>query len=958
MTLTVTDDDGGVATDTLLVTVSNVAPTADAGADQTADESQLVSFSGTFTDPGPLDVHTIDWDFGDGQTAAGTLTPDHAYADDGVYTVTLTVTDDDGGVATDTLLVTVDNVDPAPAITGLPAGNISPEHTPISLSVDANDPGTLDTFTYLWEVIASNGQAIPDGSDATFGLTPDDDGTYAVTVTVTDDDTGVGTVTEIITVTHVTFRVTDFTANASGFDAKFIREADMSVVNLYDGIDAGVDVADVTVTGPSGPVAGSLVWHSATDTASWVATGGVLAAGNYDVTLASRSDGWKDERDGELLDGNSDGTVGDDFTTTFTVDPLTDPVVSLPDFARGPDQAVDVPATAIGLPISISDGTSVTDVRLVLDYDWSVLNVTGASLAAGVPGDWLLTTVDLTVDGRVVLEASGATGLPAGATAIIDLTASVPVGAQYGAAQILRISSLELNGGAIDGVADQAVHKVAYLGDATGNRGYSGLDASFLARVAAALDTGFDAFELTDPVIIGDTADSGSVSSMDTTYVAGKAVGLSQPQIPDLPASNSATPIPMGIEPTVSIPAEIRGVPGSTSHATADIDDAAGLQAFDFTITYDTALLDLSNADVSLAGLTATDWSLVSNVNDVAGEIRVVVWATEPLGGGAGSLLDMAFQVLAGAETGTTPLDLEVQFNETMLDTTAVDGSVFIFAGEVKDQHIFYNNSVFDINDPDPYANDDNAIAADKEALLPDGEATFENYTSYRRGINGIMVDVANLPPVGGDIDPDDYFEFKVGNSDHPSSWQPAPDPVTVAVREDDGTDGSNRLTIIWADNDIRNEWLQVTVLANTYTGLAAEHVFYFGNAVAEAGNSTSDVQVGIVDLLLARNNPRNFFSLAEIDFPYDYNRDQRVNSTDVVLARNNQTNFLHSLRLVDLSGNKEEAAAGDTESRDGLLAKLAWLEEFEQFRAKDQQSGEGKPAEETMDAWLAIYGA
>ena len=71
--------------------VGNIAPTVNAGPDQTADESQLVSFSGSFTDPGAADTHTVDWDFGDGQTAAGTLTPDHAFADDGVYTVRLTV---------------------------------------------------------------------------------------------------------------------------------------------------------------------------------------------------------------------------------------------------------------------------------------------------------------------------------------------------------------------------------------------------------------------------------------------------------------------------------------------------------------------------------------------------------------------------------------------------------------------------------------------------------------------------------------------------------------------------------------------------------------------------------------------------------------------------------------------------------------------------------------------------
>lgn len=101
--------------DSISVTVSNVAPTVNAGAGQTANEGDTVSFSGSFTDPGILDTHTIAWDFGDGSTDSGTLTPAHIYADNGVYTVTLTVADDDGASTSDTLAVTVNNV--APTVT-------------------------------------------------------------------------------------------------------------------------------------------------------------------------------------------------------------------------------------------------------------------------------------------------------------------------------------------------------------------------------------------------------------------------------------------------------------------------------------------------------------------------------------------------------------------------------------------------------------------------------------------------------------------------------------------------------------------------------------------------------------------------------------------------------------------------------------------------------------------------
>src|SRR5205085_11330617 len=85
----------------------------------------------------------------------------------------------------------------------------------------------------------------------------------------------------------------------------------------------------------------------------------------------------------------------------------------------------------------------------------------------------------------------------------------------------------------------------------------------------------------------------------------------------------------------------------------------------------------------------------------------------------------------------------------------------------ISGRRVFYNESSFDGNDPAANALDDGAIAPDKVALLPGGTATFANYTSYYRGINGIMVDVAGLAgtPTAGD------FTFRIGNDDSPGAW-------------------------------------------------------------------------------------------------------------------------------------------------------------------------------------------
>jgi len=73
----------------------NESPIADAGGPYIGVVGTLVQFDGTATDPNPSDVLTFDWDFGDGDTGAGS-SPTHIYSDDSgsPHTVTLTVTDD------------------------------------------------------------------------------------------------------------------------------------------------------------------------------------------------------------------------------------------------------------------------------------------------------------------------------------------------------------------------------------------------------------------------------------------------------------------------------------------------------------------------------------------------------------------------------------------------------------------------------------------------------------------------------------------------------------------------------------------------------------------------------------------------------------------------------------------------------------------------------------------------
>ena len=109
-TVTVTADDGhgGTASATATVTVNNLPPvvTSVEGPAAPLALGSSATVSVTFGDVGTLDTHIvqISWDDGTADTILSsggfTRTASHTYAAAGVYTVGITVTDDDTGVAT------------------------------------------------------------------------------------------------------------------------------------------------------------------------------------------------------------------------------------------------------------------------------------------------------------------------------------------------------------------------------------------------------------------------------------------------------------------------------------------------------------------------------------------------------------------------------------------------------------------------------------------------------------------------------------------------------------------------------------------------------------------------------------------------------------------------------------------------------------------------------------------
>jgi PKD repeat protein len=111
--LNVSDSSGNWDIDTINVHVSNVKPVANAGADISSDEGDVVLFDASLSSDTPSDLPELAyvWYFGDGEVGSGKTTS-HVFNNEGTYTVTLIVTDDDGAMDSDSLVVIVNDVPP------------------------------------------------------------------------------------------------------------------------------------------------------------------------------------------------------------------------------------------------------------------------------------------------------------------------------------------------------------------------------------------------------------------------------------------------------------------------------------------------------------------------------------------------------------------------------------------------------------------------------------------------------------------------------------------------------------------------------------------------------------------------------------------------------------------------------------------------------------------------------
>jgi hypothetical protein len=224
---TIVNQPGGVTTrEFARVQVRCVKPVVNAGADITCNEGQEIEYVATFTDKEWPDKHSASFDFGDdtmpveaavaetnsAPLAKGSTRAKHAYCDNGVYTVTVKVVDEDGAVGVDTRRVTVLNVPP----TVTSADAFAYPCTPVDLVACFTDPGWCDTHTATWDfgdctppqpAIVREHHDPPAGY-GTVAATHvyHNCGSYHAVCTVTDDDGASGTAAIVVRVIDVVNR--------------------------------------------------------------------------------------------------------------------------------------------------------------------------------------------------------------------------------------------------------------------------------------------------------------------------------------------------------------------------------------------------------------------------------------------------------------------------------------------------------------------------------------------------------------------------------------------------------------------------------------------------------------------------------------------------------------------------------------------------------------------------------
>jgi uncharacterized protein (DUF2141 family) len=589
-----------------------------------------------------------------------------------VVPITVRATDQAGSFIDAIWTVTVNNVAPK-----LQAG-LSNSTITAGQSVTVNfsrtaDPGQ-DTIS-AWSVNWGDGSPaqVLAGTATSATRAFASQGSFTIVVSATDEDGtyAAAPLTLAVQAPQVTrLQVASFVGNDSGFAVRFNLPINPARINLYDGqasdpTAAAFGASDVVVTGSglgSGVTQrrGNLVLDSDRQGFRYVITGGTLAAGTYGVTLVSGSDAFTNTAAG-ALDGDSNGTAGDNYTTSFTV-AGQGPVLSVGDMVRGPGQAITAPSSAAMLPITLTNAAGASSLQFTLNWNPALLSVTGL-LPGNVPGGAAAISTTLLGAGQMRVTVTPSTAFGATPVTIGSVLATVPATAPYGSKHTLSLTNVSLQSGSIAMPfrTDVGIHIVAYIGDASGDGAYTTLDPLRIQRVIAGTDRGFYAYPTVDPVLIGDVAPGGVLTATDTALLNLVVSGRSVPQVPAIPTGIGPL-VFAGPDPTLSMPT-VQASVGSTVVVPISIDTVAGLQSAQLTVNFAPGL---TLTEVRRGSVTQDFTSFITS-RPSANSVVIDTSRMAPLISGTGTLVELVFVVNPGA-SGTLSVDLtRARLNDSWL---------------------------------------------------------------------------------------------------------------------------------------------------------------------------------------------------------------------------------------------------------------------------------------------------
>ncbi|MCX2983457.1 hypothetical protein EYC98_21590, partial [Halieaceae bacterium IMCC14734] len=325
VTVTVSDEDGGIGVTSVLASPNNEAPVLDPIADRSVSEGSLLTFTVTATDTDvPINglTYSLDDDAPAGaaidpQTGVFSWTPTEAQGP-GSYDITVRVTDDGAPALDDTrtFTITVTEVNGAPLLVAI--GNVYVDQQSIltfaATATDADQPANGLTFSL--DAGAPDGATI-DALTGVFSWTPtaaQGPGDYSVTVRVTDDGTPVRNDFETIVITVGESNVAPVLAGIGDQITDELTELSFTV-SATDGNAANT----LTYSLDGGAPAGASI-DSVTGEFRWTPTE-VQGPGSFSVTVRVTDDGTQARDDFETIvitvdevNGAPDlDTIGDQF---------------------------------------------------------------------------------------------------------------------------------------------------------------------------------------------------------------------------------------------------------------------------------------------------------------------------------------------------------------------------------------------------------------------------------------------------------------------------------------------------------------------------------------------------------------------------------------------------------------------------------------------------------------------